>query len=182
VRGASAAHALKKERGARRSGSWMESSSGVGFPSRHPIALRVAILCAVIAFGLVGQHLLGAYLARIEELSHTNVLEARAALALVFEVVSVSVFGLTGLTGVTLLLALRRGFAVGQFPPPGMWSWGARRTFTGPAARRLSQLGVVLAICLVLASCAGGGLTWYMASVLRACRAGVVEAPAQLPS
>jgi hypothetical protein len=94
-------------------------------------------------------------------------------LARVFQVASVVVFGLTGALGVTVTLSCRRSLAREEFPPPGLWSWGARRVVTGAAARRLARIGMGLGITLALASAAGGGLLWYMAAVLRACRAGV---------
>ena len=141
--------------------------------TRRSLVARLVVLAGAIAIGLVLQHLLTAYLERIQTLSRTNLLEARAALARVFEVAGVAVFGLTGGLGVGILLSCRRSLALEQFPPPGVWSWGSRRVVTGPPARDLARIGMGLGITLVLASAAAGGLMWYIAAVLRACRAGV---------
>jgi hypothetical protein len=152
----------------------MTPSTGQPIPFRSGVRMRLLVLAGAVAVGLVAQQLVVAHLVRIEELSRIDMLQARADLALVLEIASVAVFGMTGSVGVSLLITLRRSLALEQFPPPGMWSWGtARRTVTGRAARVYARFGMVLAIVLILASCAGGALTWYMASVLRACRAGV---------
>jgi hypothetical protein len=138
------------------------------------LLVRLAIVAAAIAAGLALQHVLSARLARIDALARTDLLAARAELARIFEIASVAVFGLTGTIGVMIVLSCRRSLALQQFPPPGRWSWGsARAVVTGPRARSLARVGIVLGVTLVLASAAGGGLMWYMAAVLRACRAGV---------
>jgi len=144
-----------------------------GIASRRTLALRLGVLCGAVALGLVGQQMLGAHLVQIETLSRTDLLGARAELARVLEVSSVVVFGLTGGVGVALLASLRRGLALGQFPPPGLLSWGARQRLTGSHAALFTRVGMALALTLVLASCAGGALVWHMAAVLRACRSGV---------
>jgi hypothetical protein len=145
--------------------------------ARHGLPLRLAVIVAAIALGLVAQHLLAEYLWQIEELSQTNLLEARALLARVLEVASVVVFGLTASLGVTLLVSMRRSFALARFPVSDLWSFGSRRQpVDGPQARAWARVGMALAIALILASCAGGALSWYIAAVLRACRAGVVTA------
>ncbi len=142
---------------------------------RYGLPLRFAVVAAAIALGLVAQHVLSAYLWQIEELSETNLLEARASLARVLEVASVVVFGLTGSLGVTLFLAMRRSLALARFPVSDLWSFGSRRQPTlGPQARAWARAGMALAIALILASAAGGALGWYMAAVLRACRSGVI--------
>jgi hypothetical protein len=144
-----------------------------GLAGRALLARLTAVVVAV-ALGLVLQQVLMAWLASIDALAKTDLLGARAQLASIFEIASVSVFGLTGAVGVTIVLSCRRSLALEQFPPPGRWSWGNRRAVvTGPRARSLAQVGIVLGVTLVLASAAGGGLMWYMAVVLRACRAGV---------
>ena len=145
--------------------------------SRYVLQVRIAAVIAAVVLGLVAQRLLSTYLWQIQELAETNVLQARAALALVLEIASVVVFGLTGSVGVGILFSSRRSLALEQFPVSDLWSFGSRRRpVTGPRARRLAQLGIALAVLLILASCAGGALTWYIAAVLRACRAGVITA------
>lgn len=144
---------------------------------RYGLPFRIAAVAGAVALGLVAHQLLSAHLWKIQELSRTDVLQARAALALVLEIASVVVFGLTGSIGVTLLISMRKSLAQQRFPVSDLWSWGSRRTpVTGPRARALARAGMALAIALILASCAGGALTWYMAVVLRACRAGVITA------
>lgn len=144
---------------------------------RPGLRFRVAVVLGAIALGLVAQQLLSEYLWKIHELSRTDLLQARAALARVLEIASVVVFGLTGSVGVAMLRSARRSLALERFPVSDLWSWGSRRApVTGPRALALARVGLALAIALILASCAGGALTWYMAAVLRACRAGVINA------
>jgi hypothetical protein len=141
---------------------------------RRALLVRVAVLGAAVALGLALQHALAQRLTRIDALAKTDLIAARAELARICEVASVSVFGLTGAVGVMVVFACRRSLALNQFPPPGSWSWGrARAVVTGPRARTLAHFGLALGVTLVAASAAGGGLLWYMARVLRACRAGV---------
>ncbi len=144
---------------------------------RNSLPVRVGAVVAAVVLGLVAHYLLTAHLLRIQELSQTDLLQARAALARVLEVASVVVFGLTGSIGVSLLVSMRKSLAQQRFPASDLWSWGSRRqAVTGPRSRALARFGMALAIALILASCAGGALTWYVASVLRACRAGVLTA------
>ena len=145
-------------------------------PPRLGLPLRIAVVIGAIGLGLVAQQLLLTYLWQIEELSETDLLGARAALARVLEVGSVLLFGLTGSLGVTLLVTLRRGLLLDRFPVSDLWSFGSRRSPSGPGSRTRMRVGIALAIALILASCAGGALTWYIAAVLRACRAGVMSA------
>jgi hypothetical protein len=140
---------------------------------RRALVLRLVVLAAAIGAGLVLQHLLSRRLEELDTLARTDVLRARAELATLLQVIAVLVFGLTGALGVSLVVSCRRAVAAERFPPPGLWSWGARRVVSGPAARRLAQLGLALGVLLFAASAAGGGLLWYMAAVVRACRAGV---------
>lgn len=143
-------------------------------PARSALYVRLAVVACAVAAGLALQHVLAARLASIDALAKTDLLAARAQLALIFEVASVSVFGATGAVGVMIAFACRRSLALQQFPPPGRWSWGsAPGVVTGSRAQRLARIGIALGATLVLASAAGGGLLWYMAAVLRACRAGV---------
>src|SRR5262245_4502723 len=143
--------------------------------SRYGLALRLAVMAGAVALGLLAQHWLSAYLWEIEELSQTDLLAARASLARVLEVASVVVFGLTGSIGVTLFRSMRRSLALERFPVSDLWSFGSRRQPSiGPQARSWARAGMALAIALILASCAGGALGWYIAAVLRACRTGVI--------
>lgn len=97
-------------------------------------------------------------------------IRARAELAGILHVAAIGVFGTTAATGVVLLLASRRALREERFPPSGAWTWRAPRVVTGAPARRLARIGIGLAAALILLSCAGGALTWYIASVLLACR------------
>jgi hypothetical protein len=143
-------------------------------PARRALLARLAALVVAVGLGLVLQNVLTARLASIDALAKTDLLAARAQLARVFEIAGVCVFGLTGAIGVMVISSSRRSLALEQFPPPGRWSWGSRRAvLTGKRARTFAQVGIGLGVTLVLASAAGGGLLWYMAAVLRACRAGV---------
>jgi hypothetical protein len=123
--------------------------------STDRLGLRLAVLVAAIAVGLLLQHLLALRLAALDDLARTDLLRARAELASLMQGIAVLVFGLTGGLGVGIVLSSRR------------------RVVTAPAARRLAQIGIALGVLLVAASAAGGGLLWYMAAVVRACRAGV---------
>jgi hypothetical protein len=144
---------------------------------RYGLPLRIAVLVFAIGLGLVAHHFLSEYLWQLEELSETDVLQARASLAFVLEIASVVVFGMTGSIGISLALSMRRSLQQERFPVSDIWSWGSRRpVVTGPRSRSLARFGLALAITLILASIAGGALTWYMAAVLRACRAGVITA------
>lgn len=152
----------------------MQAAQLPGRRMRRALLARLAALAVAIAGGLALQHVLAARLAEIDALSKTDMLAARAELARIFQIASVSVFGLTGALGVVVVLASRRASALQQFPPPGRLSWGsARPVVTGPRAVTCARIGIALGVTLVLASAAGGGLMWYMAAVLRACRAGV---------
>ena len=148
--------------------------------STHPPAAvwrallpRLGFLLLAIAVGLALHQVLSVYLAQIGEDSKTDLLGARRELARVFELLGLGVFGLTGATGVAMVLACRRAAERAEFPPPGMWSVGGARRVTGPRAQLLARVGMGLGAAVVAASAAGGGLAFYAASVLRACRAGV---------
>jgi hypothetical protein len=152
----------------------MQVEQSPGRPMRRALAGRLVVLAAAVAAGLALQHVLAERLASIDALSKRDMLAARAELAQLFQIASVSVFGLTGALGVTIVLASRKAVALQQFPPPGRLSWGgARAIVSGPRAVTLARVGMGLGATLVVASAAGGGLMWYMALVLRACRAGV---------
>lgn len=151
----------------------METPLSPGSPRRALLA-RLGLVAVAVVAGLALQSLLSAQLAGIDARAKTDLLGARAELARIFEIASVAVFGLTGALGVVIVLACRRSLALLEFPPPGAFSWGSgRAVLTGPRARNAAWVGIALGVALALASAAGGGLLWYMAQVLRACRAGV---------
>jgi hypothetical protein len=137
------------------------------------LGLRLVVLAGAIGAGLWLQHVLSLRLEALDELAKTDVLRARAELATLLQVIAVAVFGLTAGLGVAILVSCLRAAREERFPPPGIWSWGTRRVVSGPAARRMAQIGAGLGAAVVAASAAGGGLLWYVAVVVRACRAGV---------
>ena len=128
-------------------------------------------LAVAVALGLALQHLLQTRLDEIHDLATRDVIRARAELAGIFRIVAVGVFGSIAALGLSLFAASRRAFRDERFPPSGGWSWGSARIVTGPPARALARALTVLSVALVLLSIAAGALTWYMASVLLACRA-----------
>jgi hypothetical protein len=133
---------------------------------------RVLVLGAAVGLGLLLQQLLGARLDAIAGRAQTDVIAARRELAQLLRVGAVLVFGMTGATGVAMLVASLRALRIGQFPPPGMLSWGgAARSVTGPRARVLAWIGCGLAALLCVCSLAGGAIVWEMAAALLACRA-----------
>lgn len=132
---------------------------------------RLAILAAAVAIGLVLQHALGVRLAGIEDLATRDVVAARAELARLLQIVGGIVFGGTFGVGVSMALASRRALARAEFPPPGVWSWGASRRVTGPRARTLARVWLALASAVALLSAAGLALSFYAAEILLACRA-----------
>ena len=138
---------------------------------RQLLLRRLIVLAAAIALGLVLQRALQARLEGIVELSHRDMLAARAELAHLFQIVGTAVFALTGALGIAFAVSCRRPSEALQFPPPGLLSLGARRVTTGPRARTLTRVGLGLGVTLFAASLAGGVLIWYMAAVLLACRA-----------
>lgn len=143
-------------------------------PSRalRPLLLRrLLVLAAAVAIGLALQHALRVRLDAIVELSHGNMLAARAELAWLFRVVGAAVFGLTGALGVVFAVSCRRPSEAQQFPPPGLLSLGATRFTTGPRVQTLTRVGLGIGVVLFAASLAGVVLIWYMADVLIACRA-----------
>ncbi|HXK25563.1 MAG TPA: hypothetical protein VMS55_23040 [Myxococcota bacterium] len=138
---------------------------------------RLAVLAAAVALGLLLQRVVAARLDEIQALSAQDVIRARAELATLLRVGGALLFGFTAATGLAIVASSRRALATGRFPPPGFWSWGTRRVTTGPRARTLARTSLVLGTMLVACSAAGGGLVWYMASVLLACKAGVAPSP-----
>jgi hypothetical protein len=133
-------------------------------------ATALATLTLAVAIGLALQRLLQARLEEIQALAARDVIRARAELAGILRAVAVGVFGSTGALGVAIFVSGRRAWREERFPPSGPWSWGAARIVSGPRARTLARAAMGLALALFFLSCAGAALTWYMASVLLACR------------
>ena len=134
---------------------------------------RLLVLAGAVALGLVLQHFLSQRLDAIVERSHSDMLAARAELALLIRVVGLAVFGLTGALGAAMTVSCRNPRDAERFPPPGLMSLGARRVVVGPMARTMTGIGLGVGLLLLCASLAGAGLVWYMGAVLLACRAGV---------
>jgi len=150
------------------------SSTHPEFPDpKRALLARAGLVVVAIGVGLVLQHLLRAYLADIEDESRTDLLAARAELAHVFQALGIVIFGTTGALGASIALACRRAARDQVFPPTGLAAWRRARPVTGLRARLLAQVGMGLGATIVAASAAGAGLAWYIAAVLRACRAGV---------
>jgi hypothetical protein len=132
---------------------------------------RLLALALAVALGLILQRVVAGRLDEIQALASQDVIRARAELASLLRVGGASLFGFVAATGLAIVASARRALATGQFPPPGIWSWGTRRVTTGPRARTLARASLVLGATLVACSAAAGGLVWYVASVLLACRA-----------
>src|SRR5262245_47394511 len=139
--------------------------------ARRGVLVRLGALAAAIAIGLALQGVVRGELAALEKRAETDVIAARAELAGWLRVGGALLFGLTGAIGVSIVLSSRRSLREERFPAPGVWSWGGARAVTGPAARRFASVGLALGTLLVVCSALAGGLTWYMAATLLACRA-----------
>jgi hypothetical protein len=131
----------------------------------------LATLALAVALGLALQQVLRTQLDEIQALAAHDVIRARAELAGIFRAVAVGVFGMTGALGIAIFASGRRALREGRFPPSGAWSWGAARVVSGSRARTMARAAMGLAIALFVLSVAGGVLSWYVASVLLACRA-----------
>ena len=105
---------------------------------------RLALLAFAVALGLILQRVVAGRLEEIQALASEDVLRARAELAALLRIGGASLFGFVAATGLAI----------------------------GASARRTrARAGLVLGAILIACSAAGGGLVWYMASVLLACRA-----------
>jgi hypothetical protein len=133
---------------------------------RSFLLVRLAVLAAALAIGLVLHLALRAELAEIAVLAETDVVAARAELAAWLRIGGSALFALTAAVGVSIALTSRRALAEGRFPPAGVWSFGAARIATGAPARRMAQVGVALGALLVLCSAAAGALSWLIAAAL----------------
>jgi hypothetical protein len=135
--------------------------------------VRVGVIVAAMVLGLVLNHFVQRHLAALQVLAETDAIAARARLATEIRIGGLGLFALTGLLGVSLIATARRGARELRFPPTGLWGWGATRIVTGPAARRLAVVGVILGTLLIACSLAGAAVSWRMGTVLLACRAGL---------
>ena len=133
---------------------------------------RLLVMAGAVVLGLWLQQVLGARLATIQEHAAHDVVAARGELASLLRIVGGLVFGGTALVGVAMTLASRRALAAGAFPPPGLWSWGSTRTVTGPRARTLARVWLLLAILVTVLSVTGLGLVFHAARMLLSCKAG----------
>jgi len=134
---------------------------------------RILILAGAVSLGLILQHLLALRLDQIVQLSKTDVLEARAQLAVLIRGVASVVFGMTGGLGVLIASSCRAWPTLDRYPPPGILAVGARRIVTGPRAKTLARVSLHLGVALLALSLAGFAIAWYVGGVLLACRAGV---------
>ncbi len=144
--------------------------------TKRAAATRVGIVVAAVAIGLVLNHVLQRHLATLQTLAQTDPIAARAQLALEMRIGGLALFAVTAALGLSIVLASRRTLQILEFPPPGIWSWGAARRVSGPAARPLGWVGIALGAALVVCSVAGGALSWEMGTRLLACRAGLSSA------
>jgi hypothetical protein len=131
----------------------------------------VATLALAVALGLALQHVVQDRLEGIQAVADQDVIRARAELAGMLRIVALGVFGTTGALGILLFIASGHAHREERFPPSGRWSWTSTRVVTGARAQTLARIGMGLALAIALLSCAGGALTWYVASILLACRA-----------
>ena len=150
----------------------MDEGSAKSRRGRLDPTLQVLALGGAVALGLALQRVLGARLEEIEALAAHDVVAARLELAFLLRVASSLVFGMTAAVGAGMLASSRKALAAGVFPPPGVWSWGARRTVGGPRARTLARVSIALGTLLISCSVAGLALVFYMAERLLACKAG----------
>jgi hypothetical protein len=132
---------------------------------------RLAVIAGAIALGLWLQGLVGARLAQIQLLADEDLFRAREELAGVLRLGGALVFGFTCATGIAIACSSHAALRAQRFPPPGIWGWGSARVVTGPQAALLARVMLGLGLVLALLSLAGGGLLWFVAAELLACRA-----------
>jgi hypothetical protein len=132
---------------------------------------RLLLLAGAVALGLLLQQVLSARLEAIVVHSKSDMIAARAELALLIRAVGLIVFGMTAALGAAIAWSCRSPRTAERWPPPGVLSYGQRRVVNGPMARTLTGVGLALGLLLLAASAAGAGLVWYVGAVLLACRA-----------
>lgn len=142
----------------------------------------VALLSGAGVVGLLLNHFVQDHLAALQGLATTDPIAARRQLASEIRLGGLGLFATTGALGASLIAAGRRARRDERFPPAGIWSWGARRTLTGAAARHAGIAGAVLGAALLVCSLAGATLSWEIGTRLLACRAGVVAPEASTPA
>lgn len=159
------------------------TSSTLPLPSepRRTTWQLVALLSGAVVVGLLLNHLVQDHLAALQGLATTDPIAARRQLATEFRLGGLGLFASTGALGASLIAAGRRARRDERFPPAGIWSWGARRTLTGAAARHAGVAGAVLGAALLVCSLAGAALSWKIGTSLLACRAGVVPSETIMP-
>jgi hypothetical protein len=141
--------------------------------ARWRVLRLLAGVAAGLAIGFALEHFVASRLVELDRAAHQSYearLAARAEAANLLDLVAVGLFGSTAGLGVAIVLSGRRSLALQEFPPPGAWSWGGRRKLSGPRALAFAKVSIGLGVALVLTSAAGGGLVWYMAAVVRACK------------
>lgn len=140
--------------------------------ARRLLAGRILVLTIAILLGFCLQRWLAARIGAIQDLAATDVFAARRELAFLLQIAAVTLLGVVGGLGLAIVAASRRALATGRFPPSGWLGWGStREVVTGPRARRLAAMSIVLGALLAVCSTAGAGLMWWMARTLLLCRA-----------
>ncbi len=137
--------------------------------------VRLGVLAAAVVVGLVLNYVLRIHLEGLQMLAQTDPIAARARLAMEIRGGGLIVFAITGALGASVMATSRRAARDQQFPPPGIWGWGATRTLSGPPARLAAGVGLVLGMLLIACSLAGAALSWEMGTRLLQCRAGVAQ-------
>jgi hypothetical protein len=139
--------------------------------------VRIGVLVGAMVLGLVLNHFVQRHLAALQVLAATDAIAARAQLATEIRIGGLGLFTLTALLGASLIATSRRSARELRFPPTGLWGWGATRIVTGPRARRLAFVGMILGALLIACSLTGAAVSWRMGTVLLTCRAGLPAQP-----
>jgi len=143
---------------------------------RRAVWLRVGVFAGAVLLGLVLNHFVQRHLETLQALAVDDPIAARRQLAWEIRIGGLGLFAVVFALGVSLIPAALRAAREERFPPPGMWSVGAARVTTGPAARIAAFVVAVLGALLIVCATAGGWLSWEMGTRLIACRAGVPAA------
>jgi len=137
---------------------------------RALVVKRLLVIAGAIAVGLALQQVLSERLAAILAHAEYDKVAARAELATLIRGTITAACGLTAALGLWIAIACRHAAEATAFPPPGLFSIGAR-TVSGPRARTLTRIGFWLGGTLLVVSLAAIALAWYAGAVLLACRA-----------
>lgn len=146
--------------------------------SRRAVWLRIGLFAGAALFGLVLNHFVQQHLATLQTFAASDPIAARSQLAWEIRVGGLVVFGVVLALGVAIVPMALQAARDQRFPPPGLWSIGATRVVTGPAARTAARILLALGVLLVVCAAGGGFLSWEMGTKLLACRAGVPTASA----